>query len=299
MLRPRPPFLLALLAALVVALLAAPAQADSAVPRGASSTLTYRESGCTEIAYQRGGLASAVRPLVPERFVLADFPGVPEGAPARVQLLVNEVTCEHGRFPGRGRVQRPYSYVIVSASVTATEGEQRDGAYVLFYATENREQLAALRRLGWPLTSLSRRTEALVTRDTTGTPVGSALHVVGGGWDHDLAAVANAPLPEPGASAAEYYRDTPEGAQTSCFANQASVTSASYSGDLRGTPFASVAYVPPVFTGYPGSLVVGGWEVAVTTGGCPATAAPGSEALEPGPQAGSGTTSRSIPRAER
>ena len=137
-----------------------------------------------------------MRPLVPDRFALADFHGVPEGSPPRVYLLINEVTCDRGRFPGRVSNMSHYTYVIVSALVTATEGDQRDGAYVLFYATENRAQRAALRRLGWPLTKLSRRTTAQITRDTGGTPLGSALHVVGGGWDHDLAAVANAPLPK-------------------------------------------------------------------------------------------------------
>jgi hypothetical protein len=108
--------------------------------------------------------------------------------------LINEVTCDRGRFPNHATNQGPYTFVIVSAPVTAVTGDQRDGAYVLFYVTENRTQLSTLRRLGWPVTSLSRRTTAQVTRDISGTPHGVALHVVGGDWDHDLIAVANAPL---------------------------------------------------------------------------------------------------------
>ena len=275
MTRPRIPVIVTVLAALVLALLPVRALADDEIARDSSerSLLSYRESGCTEINYQRGGLASAVRPLVPERFALADFPGVPAGAPPRVYLLISEVTCDRGRFPGHATNRRPYTYVIVSASVTAARGDQRDGAYVLFYATENRTQLAALRRTGWPVTSLSQRTTALITRDTSGTVLGSTLHVVGNGWDHDLTAMANGPLASVEPSTAEYYRDTPTGPQTSCFDNQVSVAPAWYSGDLRRTPFASIAYVPPQFFMYPGGLVVGGWRVTVTTGNCPTSTA--------------------------
>ena len=275
MTRPRIPVIVTVFAALVLALLPVRALADDEIARDSSerSLLSYRESGCTEINYQRGGLARAVRPLVPKRFALADFPGVPEGAPPRVYLLISEVTCDRGRFPGHATSQGPYTFVIVSASVTAVEGDQRDGAYVLFYVTENRTQLAALRRLGWPVTSLSRRTTALITRDNSGTVLGSALHVVGGGWNHDLTAMSNAPLSSVEPSTAEYYRDTPTGPQTLCFDNLVSVAPAWYSGDLRGTPFATIAYVPPRFFMYPGGLVVGGWSVTVTTGSCPTSTA--------------------------
>jgi hypothetical protein len=262
---------LALLSVLVLALLPAPAHADDAAPRTTrDATLAYTESGCTEVAYQRGGLESAVRPLVPERFALDPFPGVPEGAPARVQLAVNEVTCDRGSFPGVRRDERRYTFILVSAFVTATTGDQRDGAYVLFAATESKAQRAAFRRLGWSFDALSRRTETLVSQDTTGTPVGSTMRVVGGGWDHDLVASVTAPLPvETTPTLAEYYRDTDKGPLTACYANRTRYTGAAYSGDLRGTPFATVAYVPPIFTGYPGSLVVGGWDVTVTSAPCP------------------------------
>lgn len=280
MTRTRLPLLLAVLAALVLALLPAHALANDAPAAARTPTLSFTESGCTEIAYTRGGLISAVRPLVPERFVLADYPGLPAGAPRRAELLVNEVTCDQGRFPGHGGRRGHYTYLIVSVFVTATKGDQRDGAYVLFYATENRAQRAALRRLGWPVTSLSRRTTAHLTRDTTGSPLGAALHVVGGGWDHELAAVATAPLPQPEESTAQFYRDTRTGPSTLCFANHAAATSASYSGDLRGTRFATVAFAPPVFTGYPGFLVVGGWDATVTSGPCPTSPAPALRALQ-------------------
>jgi hypothetical protein len=271
MTRPRISVVVTVVAALILALLPTRALAGAEAPGGSwgRPLLSYRESGCTEIGYQRGGLASAVRPLVPDRFALADFPGVPEGAPPRVYLLVNEVTCDRGEFRGAAFRHSPYTFLIVSALVTATDGDQRDGAYVLFYATENRTQLNALRRLGWPVTPLSRRTTARVTRDTNGAVLGMALHVVGSGWDHDLAAVATAPPTGVEPSTGAYYRDTPTGPQTLCYANQVSSAPASYSGDLRGTPFERIAYVPPLFTGYPGGLVIGGWDATVTTGTCP------------------------------
>jgi hypothetical protein len=231
--------------------------------------LSYRESGCTEISYQRGGLASAVRPLVPERFALADFPGVPEGARPRVYLLVNEVTCDRGEFRKSASRHSPYTFIIVSALVTATDGNQRDGAYVLFYATESRTQLYALRRLGWPIAPLSQRTTTQITRDTSGAVLGTALHVVGFGWNHDLAAIASGPSTGVEPSTGEYYRDTATGPQTLCYANQVSSAPASYSGDLRGTPFATIAYVPPIFTAFPGSLVIGEWDATVTPDTCP------------------------------
>jgi hypothetical protein len=66
MTRSRIPVLVTMVTALVVALLPAPALADDKVARDPSgpTLLSYRESGCTEISYQRGGLTSAVRPLV-------------------------------------------------------------------------------------------------------------------------------------------------------------------------------------------------------------------------------------------
>lgn len=281
MTRTRRPLLAALLTALVLGLLPLPAAADGGAPKpSAWPTVSYREQGCTEIGYERGGLESAVRPLVPARFALVDFPGLPEGAPARVRLAVNEVTCTRGRFPGDDGPRR-YTYLIVSAFVTATEGDQRDGSYVLFYATENRAQRATLRRAGWPVSSLGKRSAATVTRDTSGTPVGLALHVVGGGWNHDIAAVANAPQPAVATSTYEFYRDTAAGPSTACFLNRISQTSAWYSGDLRGTPFATVAYAPPVFTSYPGGLTVGEWDVTVTSGPCPESTAPARRVAAP------------------
>lgn len=281
----RVPLLLTVLVALVVALAPAPAPADTDVARGPSGRplLAYSESGCTEINFDRGGLTSAVRPLVPVRFALRDFPGVPAGAPSRVYLNVTEVTCDRGRFPGYPTRRGPYTFLIVSAYVTATEGEQRNGAYVIFFATENRTQLAAFRRLGWPVTPLGRRTEAQVTRDTTGVALGLALNVVGGGWDYQLAAVAAGPPASVEPSSFGFYRDTSTGPQSLCYDNQASSTAATYSGDLRGTPFADIAYVPPLFIGYGGSLVSGRWDAKVVSGGCPGAPAGSSRT----PQAGS------------
>src|SRR5205823_11538191 len=126
--------------------------------------------------------------------------------------------------------------------VTATEGNQRDGAYVLFYVTENRTQLAAFRQLGWPMTPLSHHTTAQITQDTSGVVLGTALNVIGGGWDHDLAAIATARPTSAQASTGEYYRDTQTGPQTLCLANHISVTPAIYSRDLRATPCATIAY---------------------------------------------------------
>ena len=70
-------------------------------------------------------------------------------------------------------------------------------------------------------------------------------------------------------STAEYYRDTLTGPQTLCMANQISEAPTTYSGDLRGTPFATIAYVPPLFTNYFAWLVHGGWDATVTSTGCP------------------------------
>ena len=267
MARRRIPVLVTLVTALIYALLPAPALADEVVSRHPSMRplLSYRESGCTEINYQRGGQFSKVRPLVPDRFTLTEFPPATD----RVWLYVSEVTCDQGRFRGHAPTSGPYTFLIVSAPVTATEGGERDGAYVLFYATENRTQLDAFRRLGWPIAPLSRRTTTQVTRDTTGVTFGMAVHVVGGGWDHDIAALATTPPEQLESSSVEYYRDTPSGPQTLCMVNQTSVAAATYSGDLRGTPFATIAYVPPLFTNYGAGLVTGGWDATVTPGGCP------------------------------
>jgi hypothetical protein len=54
-----------------------------------------------------------------------------------VYLSVTEVTCDQDRTD-HASSPSSYTYLIVSAPVTATEGNQRDGAYVLFYVTENR-----------------------------------------------------------------------------------------------------------------------------------------------------------------
>lgn len=98
MARRRIPVLVTLVTALVFAYLPAPALADGVVSRDSSERplLSYRESGCTEINYQRGGQFSTVRPLVPDRFALTEFPPAPD----RVWLYVSEVTCDQGRFRG-------------------------------------------------------------------------------------------------------------------------------------------------------------------------------------------------------
>src|SRR6478609_1168295 len=95
-----------------------PAVGDPKVAGGHSepSLLSYRESGCTEISYQRGGRSSEVRPLVPERFALTDFPG----APGRVYLYVSEVTCDQDQTSDHAASPGSYTYLIVSAPVTAT-----------------------------------------------------------------------------------------------------------------------------------------------------------------------------------
>ncbi|GAA3643092.1 hypothetical protein GCM10022236_52170 [Microlunatus ginsengisoli] len=246
---------------------ATPAARDGKAARDPSepSLLSYRESGCTEISYQRGGQSSVLRPLVPERFTLTDFPP----APGRVYLTVTEVTCDRHHAPHRGSSRGAYTYLIVSAPVTATEGAQRGGEYVIFYVTEDRTQLTEFRRLGWPMTALSQHTRTQVTRDSDGVVLGAALDVVGAGWDHELAALASERPAGAETRTAEYYRDTPTGAQTLCFINQISVTPAIYSGDLRGTPFDTIAYAHGPLTAFSGWLVHGGWDATVTTQNCP------------------------------
>jgi hypothetical protein len=119
------------------------------------------------------------------------------------------------------------------------------------------------------MTPLSHHTTAQITQDTSGVVFGTALNVIGGGWDHDLVAIATARPTSAEASTGEYYRDTQTGPQTLCFANQISVTPAIYSGDLRATPFATIAYASPLFTAFAAWLVHGGWGATVTTQNCP------------------------------
>jgi hypothetical protein len=85
--------------------------------------------------------------------------------------------------------------------------------------------------------------------------------------------VAAAAPPGAETTAAEYYRDTRTGPQTLCFVNQVSVVSASYSNDLRGIPFATIAYAPPRFTGFLDDLAQGGWHARVTAADCPTSQA--------------------------
>src|SRR5207302_1618401 len=85
---------------------AAPDLGDGKVV-GGPSLLSYRESGCTEFNFQRGGRASEVRPLVPERFALTAFPPAID----RVYLSVTEVTCDSDQSPGNASDPGSYTYL--------------------------------------------------------------------------------------------------------------------------------------------------------------------------------------------
>ena len=142
MARRRIPVLVTLVSALVSGFLPAPALADGEVSRDPSKPplLSNRESGCTEMNYQRGGQLGRVRrwcrPVPPDRSPGAD----------RVSAYVSEVTCDEGRFRGHARSRGPYTSLIIRAPVNATEGGERDELRGLD-ATESEHALAAFRHL--------------------------------------------------------------------------------------------------------------------------------------------------------
>jgi hypothetical protein len=244
-------------------------QAHGASPAGQLGfhSLSTDERGCTEIAYLRGGSETAVRPLVPERFALEPFPapGVP-----RVTLLVNELTCQQAAIdgPGRPRDAVPVTNIIVSALVTGP-GAESGAAYILFIATDNPVEHAALRALGWPADLLNKKTYTDLSTDPDGL-LTMNLHVIDDRWAHAVTAQAGAALDEPSASTAAYIRDTRWGLASLCYANEAAVVPATVTGDLRPTPLASVTYFPPLLAPASGFLVVGDWQSELILGSCPA-----------------------------
>ena len=234
--------------------------------------LTFNEHGCTEVAYRRPGLTSAVRPLVPERITLSDIEGLPAGWAPRVRLLINEITCERfvpGQGLSSGQGSGSYTQVIVSVLVTAVDGTPTGGVYVLFHASDSPLQRATLNRLGWPIDELSPETTTELTADPDGTLTGARWNVVGGGWDHETTASRTTAFDAPSPSNAAYFRDTIDQPVTLCYANLLSAASASVTTDLSGTPFASITAISPTFTTTGQTLAVGDWRVTATTGSCP------------------------------
>jgi hypothetical protein len=202
---------------------------------------------------------------VPEQYapevVLVDSDGRPI-----VALLINEVVCQQVTTGGV-RVRGPVVTVIVSTSVTLPDGTSEQ--YVLFYATDNPIQFAALKRLGWPVDLLKRASSCSVTRDATGQVNSMHLTVVGSGWDHELTVLATAPVPEPEQGPAVYYRDVDGVLLKLCYQNNFGVAPATVAGDLTKTPLASITPSVQSFS-IPGWLVVGSQRSTLTGGSCPA-----------------------------
>jgi hypothetical protein len=240
------------------------------------TSVTTDERGCTEIAYTRGGLRDQIRALVPDRYDLVTYPppsapAPPPDAPARVQLNINEVVCDvvTTRDGGSRSRDRKVTTVIVSADTSTIDGQPSDGVYTLLFATDNRLQASAMKRLGWPVERLARRSGGGTTTYLGGF---AQAHVSprGASWDHDVIAQGLTPFPELSSSTAVFHRDTATAQLKLCFVNLATVVNATYAGDLTRTPLATVTAVPPVFRGYEGYLVRGGWRSTLTADQCPA-----------------------------
>jgi hypothetical protein len=188
-----------------------------------------------------------------------------------VDLLINEVSCQQVTTGGV-ELRGPVVTVIVSTPVTLPDGTAAD--YVLFYATDNPIQFAALKRLGWPVDLLRQASSGSVTRDDTGQIDSLHLTVLGSGWDHELTVLATAPVGEPEQSTAVYYRDVDGALLKLCYENNLDVVPATVTGDLRETPLASITSFPPnltpALTAGHSWLAVGSQRSTLTSGSCPA-----------------------------
>lgn len=269
-------------AACVLTLAGSPATAANIMPTqdmrqaspASSVVLTTDETGCTEVTYPRGGLASAVRPRVPARFDLLPFPA-PEGAPARVALLITEVSCRSvtTEIPQRQTRQRDVAYIIVSVELASIDGQPADGVYVLNYATENRILHRALNKVGWPTDLLQRRSGVKVIT-TPGGLTQATWTFAGSGWDHTVTFASTSPLGPIETGPGIFYRDTPTRQLKQCFDNTVRLQFGGVTGDLTTTPLATVTAVPPVFANWSGTptvgtfLVTGDWESTITDQDC-------------------------------
>ena len=276
---------LAAAAACILALAGMPAAADAAptddlrpAGRATGALLTTKEAGCTEITYPRGGLASAVRPLVPVRFELVPFPA-PDGVPARVTLFITEVTCRTVTTATAQRrdKQRDVAFIIVSADTATIDGQPSDGVYVLFYATENRTLHRAFNDLGWPTDLLHRRSGVNVTTTPGGLTQATGTFV-GSGWNHIITFASVLPFGQPDTGLGIYYRDTGTRQLKQCFDSTIRSVFGMVTGDLTTTPLATVTAVPPVFAGFSGTpsngtfLYTGSWQSTLTDQNCPTSA---------------------------
>lgn len=254
------------------------ASPQPAAPPSPTSTalLSTAETGCTEIAYWRGGLASAVRPLVPPRYELAPFPA-PDGFPARVALVINELTCRTtvNTRPGRRDEQRDVTTIIISVNTTSIDGQPSDGYYNLLYATENRTQQRTLNRLGWQADLLKRRSGIDVSTSPGGLTQ-AALSVRGSGWGHDVSGATIFPLNQATRGQVAFRRDTPQGQLQLCVDTLEASAPGAVTGDLTGTPFATITAAPPTYAGFSGTapftttLIKGDQQSTLTDETCPA-----------------------------
>jgi hypothetical protein len=139
----------ALGAVVVAASLVVPSWTAQSAP---SPSVSTRESGCTEQAFNRSLVRDAVDPLVPDQFELTPT-FTPAGSPSRVAGLINVVTCSKVVFDGPGGAyftQHPTTTTVIY-SATLLDGT----GYVLLYATDNPVLAARYRQLGWPVQLLS------------------------------------------------------------------------------------------------------------------------------------------------
>jgi hypothetical protein len=268
----------ALICLLAIALTPVPAEAtppDRGQPTGAAPLLTTDETGCTEIAYWRGGSASKVRALVPARYELVPFPA-PEGFPARVALVINEVTCRNtiNTGPSRRDRQRDVTTILISVNTSSIDGNPSDGYYNLFYATENRTQQQELTTLGWPADLLKQRSDVEVTT-TSGGLTQAITTVVGSGWDHEVTGATIFPLDQPVNSEVAFHRDTATRQLQLCFSNTLASAAGAVTGDLTTTPLATITAAPPTYAGFSAAapfgagIATGGWQATLTDQACP------------------------------
>lgn len=270
-----PTVAIALICVLALSLSPIPADAtppDPGQPAESATLLSTRESGCTEVAYSRGGRAMEVRDLVPARYGLVPFPGGTD----RVALVIHEITCKTtvNTGPGRRDRQRDVTTILVSAYTSSVDGQPSNGFYNLFYATENRTQHEVLNDLGWSADLLQRRSDVEVTT-TSGGLTEAILTVAGSGWDHQVTGATIFALNQPVSSQVAFNRDTATQRLKLCFDNMLASAPGAVTGDLTTTPLATITAVAPTYAGFSApapfgtGIAIGGQQATLTDQTCP------------------------------